>query len=108
MPAANRIGRYEVVKHLATGGMGSVFLARTTGPGGFERHVVVKMLDTVRDEDALAMFLDEARIVGRMHHHHIAPAFELDHEDGRYFLVMDYIHGETAMTVWSRAREVGV
>jgi serine/threonine-protein kinase len=88
--------------------MGSVYLARTSGPGGFERYVVLKMLDAIRDEDALAMFLDEARIIGRMHHQHIAPAFELGQEDGHYFLIMEYVHGQTAMTVWARAIELGM
>ena len=40
-----RIGRYEVLDHLASGGMGQVYLARSTGLGGFERQVVVKTLD---------------------------------------------------------------
>src|SRR5215475_6363708 len=110
MADANRIGRYEVLKHLASGGMGSVYLARTSGPGGFERHVVLKMLDAVSgdDDEALAMFLDEARVVGRMHHQHIAPAHELDRDDeGRYFLVMDYVHGQTAKSVWEASLDLG-
>ena len=44
-----RIGRYEVLSHLATGGMGQVYLAKSTGLGGFERQVVVKTLE-VDDE----------------------------------------------------------
>ena len=40
-----KIGRYEVLSHLASGGMGQVYLARATGLGGFERQVVVKTLD---------------------------------------------------------------
>jgi len=39
-----RIGRYEVIAHLATGGMAQIFLARTTGLGSFERHVVLKTI----------------------------------------------------------------
>src|SRR5437763_16750282 len=73
------MGRYEVVSHLASGGQGRVCLARATGPGGFERHVVLKMLEVEPREDdpSVAMFLDEARVIGRMHHQHIAPAYEL-------------------------------
>jgi eukaryotic-like serine/threonine-protein kinase len=106
-----RIGRYEVLQHLATGGMGKVHLARSTGPAGFEHHVVLKMLDIegVEDDPYVEMFLDEARVVGRMHHQHIAPAYALDRDsDGRYFLVMDYIHGQTAKAAWMRSRELGV
>jgi len=111
MPEAHRIGRYEVIKHLASGGMGKVYLARSFGLAGFERHVVVKMLDlpAAEDDPFVAMFLDEARVVGRMHHQHVAPAYELDcDEDGRYFLVMDYVHGQTAKAAWQRARELRI
>jgi eukaryotic-like serine/threonine-protein kinase len=105
-----RIGRYEVLSHLATGGMGQVYLAKTTGLGGFERQVVVKTLDVDDDDDPfVTMFLDEARLVGALHHQYIAPVYEVGREDdhGRYFLVMDYIRGETAEKLWKRSTERG-
>ena len=40
-----RVGRYEVISHLATGGMAQIYLARQTGLGAFERHVVDLALD---------------------------------------------------------------
>src|SRR5438093_13480318 len=89
--------------------MGKVCLAKSTGLGGFERHVVLKLLDieSTEDDPAVGMFLDEARVVGRMHHQHIAPAYELGRDrDGRYFIVMDYIHGQTAKAVVRRAQEL--
>jgi serine/threonine-protein kinase len=87
--------------------MGQVYLAKTTGLGGFERHVVVKTLDVADDENQfVTMFLDEARLVGALHHQYIAPVYEVGRdEQGRYFLVMDYIHGETAEAVWKRSHE---
>jgi serine/threonine protein kinase len=104
---AQRVGRYEVLEHLASGGMGEVYLARSSGLAGFERHVVLKMLNVDDDnEQFVSMFLDEARVVGRMHHQHIAPAYDLDRDaEGRYFLVMDYVHGQTAKAVWRRSCE---
>ena len=105
-----RIGRYEVLGHLASGGMGQVYLARTRGLGGFERQVVVKTLDPdPTDEDSLvAMFLDEARLLGALHHQYIAPVYEVGlDEDGRYYLVMDYVRGETAETVWKASSDRG-
>ena len=52
------------------------------------------------------MFLDEARLVGALHHQYIAPVYEVGcDEDGRYFIVMDYIHGETAEAVWKRSHD---
>ncbi|MFT3700590.1 MAG: serine/threonine-protein kinase [Kofleriaceae bacterium] len=111
MLGLERIGRYQVTKHLASGGMGQVYLAKSTGLGGFERHVVVKTLDvqhetSEEDEQFVTMFLDEARLVGALHHQYIAPVYEVGRDDqGRYFLVMDYIHGDTAEAVWKRSHE---
>ncbi len=88
--------------------MGQVYLAKTTGLGGFERQVVVKTLEPESsDEDSLVtMFLDEARLLGTLHHQYIAPIYEVGcDEEGRYFLVMDYVRGETAEAVWRTAGE---
>src|SRR5258706_2214255 len=107
MAQVRTIGRYQIVKHLATGGMGRVYLAKRPGVGGFERHVVVKTLDATQDESFIAMFLDEARVLGRMHHQHIASLFEIDRtNDGTYFLVLDYVHGHNALSVWDRALDL--
>jgi serine/threonine protein kinase/cytoskeletal protein RodZ len=104
-----RIGRYEIVAPLAAGGMGQVFLARMRGIGGFERHVVLKTIDLSGDdrEQMTAMFLDEARVLGRLHHQHIAPVFEVNEDDGKLYLVIDYIHGRTAQEIWQRALDTG-
>jgi serine/threonine-protein kinase len=101
-----RIGRYEVVEHLASGGMGQVYLARATGLGGFQRQVVVKTLDPRRfgDDSLIAMFLDEARLLGALHHQYIAPVYDVGLDDqGRYYLVMDYVPGETAEACFEAA-----
>src|ERR1700690_242681 len=91
MLGVERIGRYEVLGHLASGGMGREWLAKTTGLG---------------EDQFVTMFLDEARLVGALHHQYIAPVYEVGcDEDGRYFIVMDYIHGETAEAVWRRSHE---
>lgn len=112
MLGVKRIGRYEVLNHLASGGMGQVYLARSTGLGGFERQVVVKTLDLsiTDDDDAfVTMFLDEARLVGALHHQYIAPVYEVGCDDeGRYYLVMDYVHGETTEAVYRTSKDRGV
>jgi len=89
-----------------------VYLARTTGLGGFERKVVVKTLDysdPSEDESLVAMFLDEARLVGALHHQYIAPVYEVGRDDrGRYYLVMEYVRGKTVEAVWTAAKEAGI
>jgi serine/threonine protein kinase len=104
-----RLGKYEVVGHLATGGMASVYLARLCGLGGFERHVVLKTLrsEDVADPALVPMFLDEARVVATLHHQHIAQVFEVGEDSGTYFLAMEYVHGETVRHVLETMRERG-
>jgi len=106
-----RIGRYDLITALAVGGMGRIFLGRTTGLGGFERKVVVKTLELPVSEDlapAIAMFLDEARLLGLLHHQHIASVFEVGRDDdGRHYIVLDYVEGYSAHDVWERANEYG-
>ena len=94
-----RIGRYELITALATGGMGRIWLGRATSIGGFERKFVIKTLELPRDtaeaEAASAMFLDEARLLGLLHHQHLASVFEVGQDDGRYYMVLDYLDGQT-------------
>jgi serine/threonine-protein kinase len=106
---AERLGKYQLVKHLASGGMASVYLARISGPGGFERHVVLKTLRTegLVDPTLIPMFLDEARLVAMLHHQHISQVYEVGNVDGTYFLAMEYVHGETVRDVLERAVDRG-
>ena len=106
-----RLGRYELIAQLATGGMGRVSLGKSSGEGGFERHVVIKSLDAVdvEDREATAMFLDEARILGMLHHQHVAAIQEVGRDDsGRLFLVLEYVHGHSAHDVWERSLDLEV
>jgi len=94
--AATTFGRYEVVKHLAQGGMAEVFLARTIGIKGFERYVVIKRIraEQARDKSHVQMFLDEARLAATLHHHNVVQVHDIGEEQGEYFFVMEYVHGE--------------
>jgi serine/threonine-protein kinase len=106
-----RIGRYDLITALATGGMGRIWLARGTGVGGFERKVVIKTLElpqTPESDAAIAMFLDEARLLGLLHHQHIASVYEVGRDDdGRHYMVIDYLEGHSAHHVWERASQYG-
>jgi eukaryotic-like serine/threonine-protein kinase len=106
----SRIGRYDVITSLATGGMGRIFLCRASGLGGFERRVVIKTLEvpiTAETEAAIAMFLDEARLLGLLHHQHIASVFEVGRDEDRHYMVLDYVDGLSAHDVWERANQLG-
>ncbi len=91
-----QLGRYQLVRHLASGGMADLWLARATGIEGFERHVAVKRIrqEQARDERFVQMFLDEARLAASLHHHNIATVHDIGQESGEYFFTMEYVHGE--------------
>lgn len=90
-----RLGDYELLTRLATGGMADIFLARQTGLGGLERVVVIKRIkpEHAADPSFTEMFLREARIVARINDPNVVRIFELGEEDGDYFISMEYIHG---------------
>src|SRR5271170_5432375 len=92
-----RLDRFELVAELASGGMATVFLARLSGVGGFQRFVAIKRLHPhlARDEDFIEMFLDEARLAARIHHPNVVPILEIGTSDEGYYLVMEYIEGDT-------------
>jgi hypothetical protein len=90
-----RIGDYEILSALKSGGMGDVLLARRHGPAGFEQLCAVK---TVRAELAAtpvarAMFLDEARLLARLSHPGIAQIIDFGEASGVAFMVMEYVPG---------------
>jgi serine/threonine-protein kinase len=92
-----RIDRYELIAELASGGMASVYLARLVGMGGFERFFAIKRLHPHlgSEEGFVSMFLDEARIVAGIRHQHVVPVLEVGASEHGYYLVMEYIEGET-------------
>jgi serine/threonine-protein kinase len=96
-----RLGRYVLDRKLATGGMSEVFLARQTGPSGFERVCVVKRMLSHHAQDAefVQMFFDEARLGARLAHPGIAQIIDFGAEQGRYFIAMEHIDGATLSTV---------
>ncbi|HSR96990.1 MAG TPA: protein kinase [Kofleriaceae bacterium] len=100
-----RLGRYMVLKHLASGGMADVLLGRTDGIEGFERHVVLKRIrpQHAKDERFIRMFLDEARVAASLHHQHIVQVHDIGEADGEFFIAMEYLHGEDVRTLLSNA-----
>ncbi len=96
-----RVGRYEVITHLATGGMAQIYLARQSGLGSFERHVVLKTIlrERASDQQFVTMFLDEAKLAATLNHQNVAQVYEVDQSDGAYFMAMEYVHGENARAI---------
>ena len=99
-------GRYELLRKIATGGMGQVYLARQKGPAGFEKLMVVKRIlpHLAEEEEFIEMFFDEARIAANLNHPNIAQIFDLGEVDGTYYIAMEYVNGESLRQVVNRGR----
>jgi serine/threonine-protein kinase len=94
LPAATRLGPYEIQSAVGAGGMGEVYKARDTR---LDRIVAIKVLS-----DALATdpgfrerFDREAKSVAALTHPHICALYDVGHQDGTAYLVMEYLEGNS-------------
>jgi len=89
------LGRYRIVRVIARGGMGVIYLARSEGAAGFVKPVVVKRIlaDLVLDEGMVRMFKREARIMSNLRHPGVVSVIDFGQERNAYFMVLDYVHG---------------
>jgi serine/threonine protein kinase len=86
-----RIGAYDIVSVIGRGGMGTVYKA--TDPR-IDRSVAVKVLTAAADDpDLLLRFYREAKYTGSLQHQNIVTVYELGHQDGVPYLVMEYLEG---------------
>jgi len=90
-----KLGRYELHREVARGGMATVYLGRQTAAVGFARTVAIKRLHPqyARDPQFVAMFLDEARLAARIQHPNVVSTLDVVATSGELFLVMEYVHG---------------
>jgi serine/threonine protein kinase len=104
-----RIGRYEVIQHLASGGMADLFLCRQSGPSGFEKVVALKQIrsEYSADDEFLTMFMDEARIAALLNHPNIAQIYELGSESGQPFLAMEFVNGRSLSAIYKKTLAQG-
>ena len=89
------LDRYEIIAEIAKGGMGTVFLARLSGAGGFERMMALKVMHDhlAEDETFVTMLLDEARTAAHIHHPNAVGITDVVQSPVGYYLVMDYVDG---------------
>ena len=109
METNQKLGKYTLVRHIATGGMAEIWLAEQEGPGGFSKQLVIKRIlsHLARDQQFTSMFLDEARTVAQLSHPNIGQIFELGELEGSYFIAMEYIEGVDLAVMIELARQRG-
>lgn len=107
MPA--RLGRYEILAPIASGGMAAVYLGRHRSTGGFERLVAIKVLHAHLAETSgfVAMFLDEARIAARIRHPNVVDVFDVESVDGELIIAMQYVEGASLRGLVMGTRQAG-
>src|SRR5262245_11177009 len=94
LPSGAKLGPYEVLAPLGTGGMGEVYRARDTR---LDRTVAIKVLTEHLAQDASLRqrFEREARAVSSLNHPHICVLYDIGHQDGIDYLVLEYLEGES-------------
>lgn len=99
-----RLGRFELISPIGSGGMATIYLSRIAGPAGFEKPVALKVIHAhlAEDPEFIQMFLDEARLAAQLQHPNIVQIFELGEDAGVYFIAMEYLRGETLASVIRR------
>ena len=95
LEAGAELGRYTILGRLATGGMSEIYLARQSGPSGFSKILVLKVILTHLSEDHefLNMFHNEAKLAALLNHPNVVQIFDFGVEDESHFMAMEYIDG---------------
>ena len=104
-----RVGRYQLTEPLGVGGMAEVYKATSTGPGGFERTVVIKRILPASSADPtfVRMFVAEAKILGMLNHPNVVQAYDFGEADGTLFLVLEYADGPSLFRAMQALRFMG-
>lgn len=91
------LGRYTLLKRLAAGGMGEVYLAAKPGPVGFGPRVALKVLrdQLASDQQFIDMLVDEANISMFLNHQNVVSVLDLSEDAGVYYIAMEFVQGIT-------------
>lgn len=97
-------GKYRILRHVASGGMGTVYEALYCPEGGFERPVAIKRIHPhlAREAHFIEFFRNEAELSARLVHPNIVQVLDFGSVDGTYFLAMELVDGLTLQTFLKR------
>ena len=103
----SRLGKYQLLRRLATGGMAEIYIARAEGMAGFEKLVVLKRIlpQHAESEDFIRMFLTEARLAATLHHPNIVQVYDIGEDAGTFFFTMEWVKGQDLRKLVRAARK---
>lgn len=89
------LSHYKIIKKIATGGMGDIYLAEQLGAHGFRKTVAIKTIRSslLADQETLDMFIGEAKLVADLIHANIVQVYQFEKVDNFYYLIMEYAEG---------------
>lgn len=115
--AGGEVGKYRLIRRLASGGMGELYLAARTGPGGFTRYVALKKMLEGWDQrkpgrappaEWIERFLSEARLSAQLQHPNVVAVYDLGRlPEGGWYIVMEYLAGVSLADIRDHLRESG-
>jgi serine/threonine-protein kinase len=110
LQAGARIGEYEVLAPLRTGGMAALYLGRRAGAAGFSKPVAIKVIHPhlAHDPSFIEMFLDEARLSARIQDPNVVHVEDLGEADGMFYLAMEYVLGAPLSALLARLVQGGL
>jgi serine/threonine-protein kinase len=102
------LGRYELLMPIAKGGMGNVWAARLKGTRGFRKLVAIKtILHALDNEQLRQMLFQEAMLASQIHHPNVAETLEFGEHEGKLYLVMELVSGESLRFILREAQARG-
>jgi hypothetical protein len=104
-----RVGRYQLLRRLAIGGMAELHLACAIGVGGFQKVVVLKRVlpHLAADAGFVRMFLDEARLAAHLDHPNVVQVLDTGEAEGEFYYAMEYVHGKNGRELLGAASHAG-
>jgi serine/threonine protein kinase len=103
-----RFGAYVLLKPLARGGMGALYLALSSDKDDARLCVIKTVLPHLADKEYLARFRDEAKVVVRLSHENLVPVFDSGQVEGEIYLAMDFVDGKDLRATWNRCAKKGI
>ncbi len=102
-----RLGKYELLEEVGTGGMARVFRAVRAGPMGFRKEVALKQIlpHVSREEKLVQALINEARVGGYLRHRNLVEIYEFERVDDLFVLSMEFVDGHSLHQVLRRFRE---